>query len=591
MIKGIPPFLVFFISALILSISPKKIEKVILIITPILALLNFFVFSSQDLTFNFLGNRIDFFYQDRVNLPFFYVFIIIAFLGIIYNLHSDQKGEKIFPILYAGSSVGLIFAGDFISLFFFWELMAIFSTLIIWQSKTLSSKMAGIRYLLVHLLGGFLLLTGIVLLYKETGSFSFQNFDSKSFYSLFILTGFLINSAVPPFSAWLPDSYPESTIGGSVFLSAYTTKSAVYVLIRFFSGSEILIILGSIMAVYGVIYAFMVLDMRRLLSYHIISQVGFMVVGVGLGTPLAIIGAISHAFTHIIYKGLLFMSVGAIIYATGKERLNELGGLFDKLKYVFIFYSIGALSISGAPLLSGFVSKSLTITASQEEHNIFAWFMLNLASTGTFISVALKLPYLAFFGKDNRNYEYKDIPYNMTLAMLISSLLCITIGLYPQILYGILPYKVNYEPYTIEHIIFVIELFIGGLIAFSVYVKNLDTKSFYIILDTDWFYRKGTKFLLRVFYLIQDELNKLMDKVFYKNLLNWFIWLSKNPLSAGKIIFETILYLTGIKRDEKELKNIIKKYPLDTVKHWPIGTTVLYVTFFLMLYLLIYYLT
>ncbi len=590
MIELMPPYIIFFLSALVITLLPKKFGDIVLVVTPIISLIHFFSLQDDVIAYHFLDQSIKLFHYDRINLPFFYVFLIIAFIGIIYNLHSKDKAEKIFPLIYGGSSLGLVFAGDFLSLFFFWELMAVFSTFIIWQAKNSSSKEAGLRYLLIHLLGGFFLLSGIILIYKESGLFSFNNFNSKGLSSYLILVGFLINAASIPFSAWLPDSYPQSTIGGSVFLSAYTTKSAVYVLIRFFSGFELLIILGSLMAVYGVIYAFMVLDMRRLLSYHIISQVGFMVVGVGLGSPLAINGAISHAFTHIIYKGLLFMSVGAIIYSTGKERLNELGGLLSKLKNIFIFYAIGALSISGAPLLSGFVSKSLTITASQEEHNVFAWLMLNLASTGTFISVALKLPYLAFFSKKKEEIITKSIPTNMTIAMFLASSLCLIIGIYPNILYQALPYKVSYEPYTIEHIIFVIQLFLGGFVAFTLYLKNLDAKNYYIILDTDWFYRKGTRLILKAFYFFQEELNKLIEKIFYRNILKWFIWFSRNPLLASKIILESLLYILGAKREEKELKTIIEKYPLDMVKHWPIGTTVLYVTFFLLLYLLIYYL-
>ncbi len=590
MISLIPPYLIFFLSAFLLIILTKRVGQFFLILVPILSFLHFFYIDCHSLNIHFLGEKLNILYKDEFNLPFFYVFTIIALIGNIYNLHCDNKKEKIFPLLYAGSSLGVILSGDFLSLFFFWELMAVFSTFIIWLSSNEESKKAGLRYLMIHLLGGFFLLTGIILLYEETGSFTFKTLSSDNYYSYLILIGFMINAAVIPFSAWLPDSYPQTTLGGSVFLSAYTTKSAVYVLLRFFPGWDILAILGSIMAVYGVVYAFMVLDMRRLLSYHIISQVGFMVVGVGLGTNLSINGAISHAFTHIIYKGLLFMSVGAIVFATGKERLNELGGLISSMRNVFVFYMIGALSISGFPLLSGFVSKSITITASQEEHNTFCWFMLNLASTGTFISVALKLPYLAFFTKAKDNIKLSSIPTNMKVAMVLASLICVLVGIYPKVLYRILPYKVFYEPYTMEHIIFVLQLFVGAFIAFILYLERLDVKNYYIYLDTDWFYRKTTNILLRSFYFLNDGYNRLVNEVFYKKLLFWGIWFSKNPLLAIKIIFDVMLYLLGFKKEEKELKNIIEKYPLDLVRHWPIGTTILYVTFFLLFYLLLYYL-
>jgi multicomponent Na+:H+ antiporter subunit D len=400
----------------------------------------------------------------------------------------------------------------------------------------------------------------------------------------------LINTATPPFSAWLSDAYPESYIGGTVFLSAFTTKSAVYVLCRFFMGAEILVYLGSVMAIYGVIYAFMVLDVRRLLSYHIISQVGFMVTGVGIGTTLALNGVISHAFTHIIYKALLLMSVGALYFSTGKERLNELGGLIKDCKSIFIYYSIGALSISGAPLLSGFVSKSITITSAQEIHNYFAWIMLNIASTGTFISVGLKLPYLAFFQEKRESINIKPIPINMRLAMIVASLICFILGIYPDLLYSILPFHMSYHPYTFEHILFVLQLFIGTLIVFAIYSENIEKKAFYIIIDTDWIYRKFTNWAINVLFLMHKEILKISESFFYDKIFTRIKWYMKNPLSATKIILDFICIVLRIK-EEKEFKKIVQKYPEDTIRHWPIGTTILYTTFLLLFFLIIYYMS
>ncbi len=583
----ISPFLPFFLLAPLYMMVHEKFGKPLLLTLPFLSCFTFVMLKGYFVCHNFMGEQIILFRADSLNTPFFIVFLIITFLGFLYQYHEKDKKQDLFPLLYAGSAIGVIFAGDFLTLFFFWELMALFSTLVIWNSGKKSSAEAGLRYLLIHLLGGFSLLAGIMVLHGSEGSFAFRELNMAEPYGVLILIGFLINAAVPPFSAWLPDAYPEAGTGGSVFLSAFTTKSAVYVLIRFFSGNYALVILGSVMAVYGVIYAFLVLDMRRLLSYHIISQVGFMIAGTGIGTSLSINGAVSHAFTHIVYKGLLFMSVGSIIYITGRERLNEIGGLVKKHGEIMIYFMIGALSISGMPLLSGFVTKSLTITAAQEEHNVFAWFMLNIASTGTFISVALKLPYLAFMGEEKNPKEPVSLPLNMKLAMLLASLICFVIGIFPEMLYKILPYHTNYRPYTLEHVIFVLELFCGGLIVFILYMEKLKTKRYYIILDTDWFYRKGTCLLLKVFYSVHDIVQCLIMELFYNKIVYALLWFIKNPVSASKLILEWFLYIFGLR--EKKFVADLRKYPMDTVKHWPIGITVFYVTLFLLIFLLTYY--
>lgn len=590
MIKFVPPFLIYFISAILCTFLNLYFRRILILLTPILTFLYFLIIDSP-IYYEFLKEIITVYRADSLNIPFFYAFLLISFIGFIFNYHRNERREHIFPLLYSGSAIGLIFANDFISLFFFWELLAIFSTFIIWLGLSKRSRDAGIRYLLIHLTGGVIFLVGIILLYKERGEFSFVSLKLNNLSSVLILIGVLINTATPPFSAWLSDAYPESSIGGTVFLSAFTTKSAVYVLCRFFAGEEILVYLGSIMAIYGVVYAFMVLDMRRLLSYHIISQVGFMVTGVGIGTHLALNGVISHAFTHIVYKGLLLMSVGAIYFSVGTERLNDLGGLLKKHRITFIFYSIGALSISGAPLLSGFVSKSITITSAQDAHNYFAWIMLNIASTGTFISVGLKLPYLAFFGEEKKDIYLKQLPLNMIVAMFIASFVCVFLGVYPDLLYSILPFKMDYKPYTIEHLIFVLQLFLGAFIVFVIYAKNIERKAFYIILDTDWFYRKVTNFLINLVFLMHNEISKIIENIFYKKILSKISLFMQNPLLATKIILEFIMIVLGFEKEEKEFKKIIQKYPADVVKHWPIGTTIMYTAVLLVFFLLVYYLS
>src|SRR3989442_3951823 len=278
--------------------------------------------------------------------------------------------------------------------------MAVTAVLLVWLRRQPSAVAAGFRYLLVHVFGGLCLLGGIVLYWSHTGTLAFGDLsrDAGSAAFALILIAFLLNAAVPPLGAWLPDAYPEATATGAVFMTAFTTKSAVYCLIRGFPGTEVLVWWGAFMALYGVVYAVLENDARRLLAYHIISQVGYMVCGVGIGTELALNGATAHAFAHILYKALLFMGAGAVLEVTGRRKLNEMGGLYKTMPLTLGLYMIGAFAISAVPLFSGFVSKSMVISAAGESHRAPIFLLLTLASAGTFLHTGLKLPYYMFFG-------------------------------------------------------------------------------------------------------------------------------------------------------------------------------------------------
>jgi multicomponent Na+:H+ antiporter subunit D len=304
-----------------------------------------------------------------------------------------------------------------------------------------------------------------------------------------ILAAFLLNAAVPPLGAWLSDAYPEATVTGAVFLTAFTTKSAVYALVRGFAGTELLVWWGAAMAVYGVVYAVLENDARRLLAYHIISQVGYMVCGVGLGTELALNGTTAHAFSHILYKALLFMGAGAVLEVTGRRKLSEMGGLYKTMPITLSLYMIGAFAISAVPLFSGFVSKSMVVAAAGESHRAAIFLTLTLASAGTFLHTGLKLPYYMFFGSD-RGLRAHEPPSNMLAAMALAAAACILIGVFPALLYAHLPHVVEYMPYTGRHVLATVGLLSFTALGFFVLLEHLDPEPT-ISLDTDWFYRRG----------------------------------------------------------------------------------------------------
>lgn len=513
------PGVIFFVAAALLPLvgllpagkskekksSPvvQRIQQLILIAAPLIAItvtLNA-IFGNTVPTgdywrFDFIGIPITLGVVDKLSLMFSCVFTLMALIGAVYALHARNTAEHSAAFLYVGSALGVVFAGDYLSLFLFWELMAFSSSYLIFASGTTQSKAAGHRYLLVHIAGGLCLLAGILLHYHESGSMVFTIMDHTHGVGFYlIMTGFILNAAVPPLNAWLTDAYPEATITGAVFMCAFTTKTAIYVLLRGFPGTELLIWLGTIMAVYGVIYAVLENDCRRLLAYHIISQVGYMVAAVGIGSELAFNGAAAHAFAHILYKGLLFMGAGAVIYMTGKRKLTELGGLYKAMPITLCLYMIGALSISAFPFFSGFVSKSLVIAAAEQDHMAIVTLMLLLASSGTFLHTGLKLPYYMFYGKDSSLNDSvikrQEPPLNMIIAMTLAAIACIAIGVFPQLLYQLLPYPVDFEPYTSVHITTTLSILIFTALGFAVFLRHLDPEDT-ISLDTDWYYRKGS---------------------------------------------------------------------------------------------------
>jgi len=491
-VEWVHPGLVLILGAWILPFLKGRSKRVYMVLLPAAALIDCLLLEPGTYgAVRFLGQEVVFGRVDRLSLVFSYVFALLALLGMIFALHVDDDAQHVAALTYAGAALGATLAGDFLSLFLFWELMALSAALIVWLRRKPEAVAAGFRYLLVHVFGGLCLLGGIVLYWSQTGSLTFGDMSPYAGGGAFtlILIAFLLNAAVPPFGAWLPDAYPEATATGAVFLTAFTTKSAVYALIRGYAGTEMLVWWGAAMAVYGVVYAVLENDARRLLAYHIISQVGYMVCGVGIGTELALNGASAHAFAHILYKAVLFMGAGAVLQVTGLRKLSEMGGLYKSMPLTLALYMVGAFAISAVPLFSGFVSKAMVVSAAGESQRAGIFLMLTLASAGTFLHTGLKLPYYMFFGKD-RGVRAHEPPTNMLVAMGLAAAACVLIGVFPSLLYTHLPFAVDYHPYTPRHVVATLGLLGFTAAGFFWLLKHLDPEPT-ISLDTDWFYRRG----------------------------------------------------------------------------------------------------
>ena len=425
---------------------------------------------------------------DRLSRLFGTIFSIMAFAGALFAMRQSKPLELAAAFVYSGAAISVAFAGDMITMFIFWEIMAVGSTIVLWAAGTRESYRASMRYALVHLAGGVILMIGVIGQIQATGSIDFVAMKPNNWPTWLILGGFLINAGAPPLSAWLPDAYPEGSPGGTVFLSAFTTKTAVYVLIRGFPGSEILIFVGLYMVFYGIIYALLENDMRRILAYSIINQVGFMVTAIGIGTEMALNGAAAHAFTHIIYKALLLMSAGSVLYMTSKRKCTDLGGLFQSMPITAVCGIIGALAISSFPLTSGFISKSMISQAAADQHLALVWFLLTAASAGVFLHAGIKFPWFVFFQKDS-GMRPPDPPTNMRVAMILFAVACVGLGVLPQGLYAILPFPVDYVPYTVSHVVNMLQLLLFAGLAFFICLP-LMKRTLTISLDFDWFYRR-----------------------------------------------------------------------------------------------------
>ena len=490
------PVLPFAIAAAVAWSAPRRVGMVASVAAPLAAMVQLLQLDAgAAVRFTYAGFDLDTLRVDALSLPFGWVFAIAALIAAVYGLATMDGRERTSTLAYAGAGMGVVFAGDLMTLFVLWEIKAVSSTFVILNRRDRVSSRAGMRYLFAHLVGGKLLLAGVLWHHARTGSLTFDPMTLDAASSL-ILAAFLLSAAVPPLHAWLADAYPTASPAGTVFLSAFTTKAAVYALARGFPGTSLLIGLGVVMVFYGLLYAMLENDIRRLLSYHIISQVGYMVAAVGIGTELAISGATAHAFAHVLYKGLLLMGMGAVLHATGRSRASELGGIARRMRGVLALYMVGAVSISSVPLFSGFVSKEIVVEAASVSELGWLVLLLKIASVGTFLSTGLKLPYATFFGRQGggptvgreHRVTVARIPASMYVAMGLGAIMNLAIGLRPALLYDLLPHAVDFAPYTTSKVLEKSQLLVFTVLAFWLLIDQLHAKA-KVSLDVDRLYR------------------------------------------------------------------------------------------------------
>jgi len=586
MLSSLPPFVLFFVGAVVIAFTRGTARKVLILAIPLVGGLNlwFGVEPGLHLQFDLLGYTLTPYRADKLSLLFGYLFHLAAFLGFIYALHlgdgapegsvAGEVGEDdivgnasaglqhVAAMVYAGSALGAVFAGDFITLFIFWELLAISSAFLVWARKSERSYATGFRYLIIHVISGVLLLSGALMLAHETGSIEFGHVGlaGTGAAGWILLLSFGIKAGFPLLHNWITEAYPESTPTGTVFLSAFTTKVAVYALARSFVGTDVLIYIGTAMTFFPIFYAVLENDLRRVLGYSMINQIGFMVAGIGIGTSMAVNGAVAHAFADVIFKGLLFMSMGAVMTMTGRTKGTDLGGIYKTMPFTAGLCIVGASAISAFPLFSAFVTKSMIMVAAIEEGHYIVWLFMLFASAGVLEHAGIKIPFFSFFAHDS-GIRAKEPPRNMLIAMSIGAVLCVLIGVFPAQFYTLLPYEMDYHPYDLRHVVTQLQLLAFGALGFITLVKSgvYPDEKRAIHVDAEWFYRKAGPWLI-------GTVGRAVTRV--------DVYVRSSVLEfVGSIMH-------GAKRTHGPVGPLAKS--------WPTGSMVLWVAILLVAYLLFY---
>ena len=558
----LPPGLLLIVGAVIVPLIPRVMRNAYMLALPVIGFWGLLIIpEGVHFSFDIFGYTLSPVRVDGLSLLFGYIFHIAAAISIIFAFHIKDTAQQMAGLIYAGAAIGGAFAGDLISLFVYWEGTAIASVFLIWSSRTDAAYRTGMRYLIIQVGSGVLLLAGAIIHFKEAGSLDFTKMGLTGLGPALIFIAFGIKAAFPLLHNWLQDAYPEATITGTVFLSAFTTKLAIYALARGFPGTEMLIWIGATMTAFPIFYAVIENNLRRVLAYSLNSQLGFMVVGIGIGTELALNGTAAHAFSSVLYKALLFMSMGAVLYRTGTVNWSELGGLYKSMPYTAGFCIVGAASISAFPLFSGFISKSLIIAAAAEEGHWIVWLMLLFASAGVLHHSGIKIPYFAFFQHDS-GMRPKEAPKNMLIAMGLAAFLCIAVGIYPAPLYAILPFQTNFVPYTTTHVVTQLQLLLFSALAFTYLIKTglyppaLKSRN----LDFDWIYRRLLPQLLKIFARTLVSADRKARAIF-------------------------------IDRIDKIIAGVFRHHGPEGMlaRTWPTGSTVLWVAVLLAIYMVVYF--
>lgn len=558
-LNNLNPGILLIVFGVLILILPKNFRKPVSLIAAVIGFLSVFALNdNSNLIYSLTPEiKLNLISVDGLSYVFVIIFALIGIVDAIYSIDLQDKWEKGLAIIYSGSIIAATLAGDIISFIVFWEVAAFSATYLIYATHTRRSSKASLRYILMHTFGGNMLLVGLLMNYANTGSLAIPRYTGPdgSWAFWFVLIGVSVNAVVPPFNSWISDSYPEATISGTVYMCGYTTKLGVYAMIRIFAGTELLVYAGVFMALYGVLMAFLENNMRRLFSYHIMSQLGYMVTALAVGRDWGIDGATFHAFNNILYKGVLMMCSGAVFMATGKKNITDLGGLRKKMPITAYTFLVASLAIAGVPFLNGYASKFMVMHAVEGSGHHIAALMLTITSIGTWISVALKVNWFVFFGKPRSDFEVKPIPVTMKIAMMMGAAGCVVIGVVPAIGYRLMPHHMNVHPFVTSHIIEYLILFVGATFVFWL-VNPIMLPHDELSIDFDWILRKPFTFIINVISIALNKFTALVDKLVLK-IVHFYGLRLGNPYVVTEASENPVIRNLSLENEDHEIGNVI----------------------------------
>ncbi|NYT06815.1 MAG: hypothetical protein GKC05_00965 [Methanomicrobiales archaeon] len=463
------------------------------------------------------------------------VFAGATLLAILYALFRDLPAAETMGILASGgAALGIVYAGDFITVFIFWELLALASLLMIWSAP--GSGGSGFRYLLYHIFGGACLLAGCAITVVVSGSTLLGPVVPGPGY-LLIAIGIGVNAAFIPLHTWVPDAYPRASVTGSVALSIFTTKAAVFLFVVTGGWGQAVAWMGASMAIYGAVFALLQDDVRRLLSYSVISQVGYMVAAIGVGTVAGIDAALAHMANDILFKSLLFMAAGAVIYRTGTSRMSHLGGMARTMPLTTVAAVVGGFALAGLPGLNGSLSKAMVIEAAAGIPYLAP--LLIIAAVITVLYV-VRFLYFVFFRTApvslNKGGIY-EAPVAMLAAMTVAAGCCLLFGLFPFLLTALLPGGTYAHPFSSGYLTETAAVFLSaGLLLLLVRPLRFPGWSFEA--DIDRVYCAAGHALV---WFVTCPLSGTTGSVnrMVSRITSSVTWISRNPVMATRITGRT----------------------------------------------------
>ena len=476
------------------------------------------------------------------NLSLFMLVMIAVLLPLVLMFSLSYVRRNFFRyyfvlILTSIGLVGVVLARDWLSFYIFLEMMTVGIYFLIIDNKKKESFPAGFKYILMMFAGGLFILVAALLLYNLTGTFDMAAISQMAaflprsslmfIFALFII-GCLVELGAVPFHVWLPDAHPVAPSPISALLSGVAIKIGAYGIIRMMFTLKLLspslIYIGVISMLFGVILALQQTNVKRLLAYHSISQMGYVLLGLGLGSGLGIGGALFHMLNHATFKMLLFLCMGAVIYATGQREIAKLGGLGKRMPITVLTFGVGALAISGIPPFNGFASKAML--ASAISGNILLKAALIITAAGTLASF-LKLFLHVFAGKLPRDLEKtKEVPFLMCLAMLILAGLSLAIGIMPSFVLTdfvaqAVDLSLKFKFWTVKHLIDTAVISLLGVSIYALGMKlgllkvkakgRVDKISIISYLSLDRLYCSLATFIETLFNLVKNVMRRSIN--------------------------------------------------------------------------------